>query len=193
MRYWLLIVLCLFYLSENAQVNIKGPWTGEVGASTNTGFERWSLNLRYISPRFRWSEEYIEDEDKHPELKGMRLMVEVIYTPPFKVFCMSFNVQYRLVKVGRFSGELYGGPKLFIVTGPDFTTPRTKIGQRSDIWYLNMGLLCQLDLGIVGPFVDFSGDRILTVGTEVNLRAIYKRPKGRYHLKTQPAKKSRDI
>jgi hypothetical protein len=47
---------------------------------------------------------------------------------------------------------------------------------------MNMGILLQLNLGTVSPFADIGGDRIITIGTEVNLHRIYKRPKGRYRL-----------
>ena len=170
-----------------SQIVVGKPWAIECGASSNNAFQRSSsLNLRYISPRFRWSDdELTEEEEKHPEkFKNTRLMIEVIYTPPFKVLCTGFNVQSRFLKYRRLSVELYGGVKFFFVPGPDFEAiPFLKAGRQ--IWYMNVGLLCQLNLGMIAPFADIGGDGIITVGTEVNLHAIYKKPKKRYKLHTR--------
>ena len=130
-----------------------------------------------------------EDEEKHPEkFKNTRLMIELIYAPPLKVLCTGFNVQSRLLKYKRLSLEVYGGMKFFFVPGPDFVTiPYLKGGR--ELWYMNLGLICQLDLGIIAPFADIGGDGILTVGTELNFHAIYKKPKKRYKLHTRTVEK----
>jgi hypothetical protein len=183
-------IYILFLVSTSyGQVKIEGPWTLELGASSNNAFQRsYCYNARYISPRFRWSEEYSEEAEKDPEkFKNMRLMLELIYNPPFKVLCTGFNAQYRMIRYKRLSIELYGGPKFFFVTSDQYLLPRSRAGNIGDIWYINMGLLCQLNLGYISPFVDFGGDRILTVGTEINFRKMYRKPKGRYKLRAKPA------
>lgn len=109
-------------------------------------------------------------------------MVELIYQPPFKVLCTSFNVQSRFVRYKKLSVELYGGMKFFFVPGPDFVTiPYLKAGK--ELWYVNIGLLLQLNLGMFSPFADIGGDGIMTVGTEFNYHKIYRKPKSRYNLK----------
>lgn len=172
-----------------SQVTVGKPWHVECGMSTNTFFsETPSINLRYISPKFIWSTNELTEEEvkEHPEYKNMRLVAEFIYTPPKEVIGAGFGIQYRLLRYKRFSLEVDGGIKFFFVPGPNFVN----LGPLKDgreIWYLNMGLLCQLDLGFILPFVDVGGDRILTVGTEFNLRAIYKKPKRRYTLHPRKA------
>ncbi len=47
---------------------------------------------------------------------------------------------------------------------------------------MHMGILCQLNLGIIAQFADIGGDKIFTIGAEFNLYAIYKKPKNRYKL-----------
>jgi hypothetical protein len=37
---------------------------------------------------------------------------------------------------------------------------------------------------MLSPFADIGYDGIFTVGTELNLRKIYRKPKGRYKLHT---------
>ncbi|MES2513800.1 MAG: hypothetical protein V4580_06620 [Bacteroidota bacterium] len=111
-------------------------------------------------------------------------MFELIYTPPFKVLCMGANIQYRFLKYKRLSCEVVGGMKFFFKTGPDFATIRP-LKKKKDVWYINFGLITQLDLGVVSPFADLGGDGILTVGTEVNLRAIHRKPKKRYKLQVK--------
>lgn len=164
-----------------------GPWTIELGASTINGFKNSaSINLRYISPRFKWSDyELTAEEEKKPEkFKNTRLMIELIYAPPVKVVCTGFNVQSRLLGSKRLTLDLYGGMKFFWVPGPDFVKiPYLKEGR--DLWYMNLGILLQLNLGIIAPFADIGGDGILTVGTEVNFHKIYRNPKRRYHLNTK--------
>ena len=109
-------------------------------------------------------------------------MLEIIYTPAFKVFCTGFNVQSRFLQYKRINLDLVGGVKFFIVPGPDFAAiPLLKSGR--NLWYMNLGLLCQLNLGIVAPFVEIGGDRILTMGTEVNFHRVYRKPKNRYRLR----------
>lgn len=166
-----------------SQVEIKGPWNIACGASSYNAFQRsYSYNIRYISPRFRWSEEYIEEEEKHPEkFRNTRLMFELIYTPPKKVICTGFNLQSRLLNYKRFSFEIVGGFKFFFVPGPDFINiPYLKAGR--EIWYATIGMLCQFDLGIILPFAEFGGDKIITIGSEFNFLKIYKKPKSRYQL-----------
>lgn len=173
-----------FSLALYGQVAIKGRWNLEAGLSTSNAFQKSSsFNLRYISPRFNWSEEELEgDEKKLDEFKNMRLMAELIYTPPFNVLCTGFNAQCRFMHYKRLSVEIYGGMKFFLITGPDFVVPNRGNSSRGDVWYLNLGLQCQVNLGIIAPFVDFGGDKILTIGTEVNFRSKYKKPKKRYNI-----------
>jgi len=101
MRSSFLLILCFAFLSTFAQVGIKGPWTIQVGASSNSGFAKGSssINLRYISPRFKWSEDYDPLEEKNPEpFKNMRILVELMYRPPLNVIALGLNAQYRLIK-----------------------------------------------------------------------------------------------
>lgn len=182
----LLIAFCNLWLSIFSQVVIKGPWTVEFGESSTSAFTKSpSYNLRYISPRFKWSDEWFEGEETNPErYKNMRLMLEVIYSPPLNVLCTGFNTQYRLAKYKKFSFELYGGLKFFWIQGREFKKiPYLKAGK--EIWYMNLGMLCQFNLGFISPFADFGGDRILTVGAEVNFQKIYRKPKRRYKLKAK--------
>jgi hypothetical protein len=183
MKWILLGIIFLLPLSLLCQVNIGKPWNVECGASSNTAFNQpGSFNLRYVSPRFKWSEDWTEEEDKHPEkYKNTRLMMELIYKPLFEVLSMGLNVQQRFVRAKRFSMELYGGLKFFFIPGPDFVTiPYLKGGKNA--WYLNVGLLCQLNLGMIAPFADIGGDGIITIGTELNLHYVYKKPQKRYKL-----------
>lgn len=184
MKFKLLILLWLISESIFSQVLITGPWTIECGASSNNVFKNSaSFNLRYISPRFKWSayELTAEEEKKSEKFKNTRLILELIYTPPLKVLCTGFNVQSRLLGSKRFTLDIYGGIKFFWVPGPDFVKiPYLKAGR--ELWYMNLGLILQLNLGIISPFVDFGGDGILTIGTEFNFHSIYKKTKSRYKL-----------
>ena len=84
--------------------------------------------------------------------------------------------------------DVYGGLKFFLVPGPDFGTI-SYLKARRGLWYMNMGLIFQLDLGIIKPFADIGGDKIFTVGTELNFKAIFKKTKKRYKLNARPAEK----
>ena len=169
-------------------MSIKGPWTIECGTSTNTFFKTpASLNIRYISPRFKWSDYELtaEEEKKSGKFKNTRLMIELIYSPPLKVLCAGFYVQSRLLGSKRLTMDIYGGMKFFLVPGPDFVRiPYLKGGR--ELWYMNLGLILQLYLGIISPFAAIGYDGILTIGTEVDLHKIYRNPKKRYklHLRT---------
>jgi hypothetical protein len=123
-----------------------------------------------------------EEDHKSEKFRNTRLMIELIYTPPIKVFCTAFNVQSRIVRYKKFSMEIYGGMKLFLKTGTEYTIPNTRGGRKGDAWYLNLGLLWQIDLGIIAPFADIGGDKIITVGTEVHFSKVYRKPKRRYKL-----------
>lgn len=109
-------------------------------------------------------------------------MFELIYTPPFKVLCTSLNVQYRFLNYKRLNLDIYGGYKFFFIPGPNFENiPHHRKGKK-DIGYINIGLICQFDLGIISPFIDMGVDSIITIGTQVNFGAIYRKPKKRYEL-----------
>lgn len=176
--------MCHLSLSLSSQAVIGRHWTIECGASSNNAFKSSSsLNLRCVSPRFKWSNyELTKEEEKHPdEFMNTRFMMELIYAPILKVLCTGFNVQSRLLKYKKLSMDVYGGMKFFIVPGPDFVTiPYLKSGK--ELWYMNMGLIFQLNLGVIAPFADVGGDKIITIGTEINLHSIYKKPKKRYKL-----------
>ena len=180
------LVLCHLALSQLSQVEVKGPWTFECGMTTISAFrEPSSINLRYISPRFKWSEDWNEDEEKYPDkYRNTRIMLELIYGPPKKLICTAFNVQTRLLGTRRFSLNMYGGIKFFILTSPEYKRiPFLKGGR--EIWYMTAGLIGQLNLGAIAPFIDLGGDGIITVGTEINFRKIYRKPKRRYNLNSK--------
>jgi len=182
MRSILLLLLCHLSATLFSQVEVKGRWTVAGGLSTTSFFsESSSINLRLLSPRFKWSEEWNgDDEEKHPErFQNMRLMVELIYRPPLNILCTGMNAQYRLLNSKRLTLEVYGGLKIFWVQQDQ---PRIAFLKKGEIYYLNMGLICQANFGVISPFIDLGGDHILTVGTEVNIRRFYKKPKGRYKL-----------
>jgi hypothetical protein len=185
MRSILFLTLCSSTLF--GQVSMKEPWTIECGASTNTFFKTpASLNIRYISPRFKWSDYELtaEEEKKSAKFKNTRLMMELIYSPPLKVLCTGFYVQYRLLGSKRLIMDIYGGMKVFWVAGPDFVSiPNLRAGRNPS--YMHLGLRLQLNLGIISPFADIGYDRILTVGTGVDFRKIYKKPKRRYKLRSR--------
>lgn len=138
-----------------------------------------------MSPRFKWSEEYHEDEEKNPgKYKNSRLMLELMYTPPFEVLSAALMVQNRLITYKRLTFEIYGAMKFFVIAGPfDSLKP---LREGTEIWYMSLGLLFQFNYQTFSPYLDIGGDGIITVGTEVNLHKIYRKPKRRYKLKAKP-------
>jgi hypothetical protein len=181
----LFIIVCQLPFTVFCQSTVPNQWRIQCGASSNTLYQTpASFNLRYISPRFKWSyDEPTEEELKDPERFGnARLMMELIYAPPLKVWCSSFNAQYRLMGRQRLTLEIYGGLKFFFIPGEDFANLRP-LRENNDIWYMNTGLILQLNLGFIAPFVDLGGDGIITAGTEFHFRNVYKKPKSRYKLK----------
>lgn len=185
MKPFFLLVLCCFSVSLFSQADIEGKWIMQYGASTNTLFTQTSsINLRCVSPRFRWSEDDLsEEEQKHPwKSKRSRLMLELIYRQPFKVFALGFNYQYRLLKYKKLSLEAYWGLKFFLKPGPDFVRIRYLKGGK-EIRYFNEGLVAQMHFGIFAPYVDIGVDGILTMGTEIYMHKIFRNPKKRYKLK----------
>lgn len=185
MKIHLLYILCGVTSSLFSQSSVNGPWKIECGASTSNPLTELScFNLRCVSPRFKWSHEdyFTEEEEKNPEkFKKARLMIELIYRPPIKVLCTGINVQYRLMNRKRLSLEVYGGYKFFFIPGPNFGDIPPLNGKK-DINYMNFGLICQINLGFISPFIDIGRDSIITVGAEFNFRGIYKNPKRRYNL-----------
>lgn len=162
---------------------MEGPWIFECGASSDNRYkERTILNFRYVSPRFRWSQsEWTEEEEKHPEdFKKARIMLEVLYAPPLNLLATSVNIQYRILKYKKLSVEAYGGIKFFFITPADFVVNPHVASKKNDAWYINPGLLCQLNLGLISPFADIGADGIYTIGTEIDLRGIHKKVKRKF-------------
>src|SRR5689334_3225684 len=113
------IILLHVCLPGFAQVEVKGKWNLQLGVSSNNGFTRESncINIRYVSPRFKWSEEWNLDEETQPDkYRNMRIMVELMYAPPFKVIYSSINAQYRLIRWKRFTTYVTGGLKVLFVS-----------------------------------------------------------------------------
>lgn len=191
MKHFFLLIICHLSLPLFCQETISGPWKLQYGASSNTGFiESYSFNLRCVSPRFKYSnEDWTEEMGKHPEkYKRARFMFELLYTPPLKVICSAVNLQYRLLKYKRLSVEIYGGVKFLFVAPRDFIkNPNLESVINKQGWYMNVGPLLQLDLGLILPFVDLGYDGLVTIGAEFNFHAIYKKPKKRYKLHARKA------
>jgi hypothetical protein len=186
----LLLVACHLPFILCCQGDVEGRWKMESGLSTSSRFNTYfSYNLRTVSPRFKWSNRDLsEEEEKHPEkFRKARFMFELIYKPPLNVFGMSCNVQYRLLKYKKLSLEAYAGLKFFIVPSPDFViksyySPTINKG----VWYINEGLILQFNLGVIAPFADIGYDGIFTLGAEFDFHKIYKNPKRRYKLHARP-------
>ena len=186
MKSIILSIICCLPLALFCQAVIDGKWKLECGVSTMSTFKKSSaLNLRYISPKFRWSDnDLTEEQEKHPEkYYRTRFMFELIYTPPIKNLCTAINVQHRILKYKIVSLEVYGGLKFFFIRGSDFAIKRSFVkGSSKGIWYINTGAILQINLGIIMPFADIGYDGIVTVGSEFNLHKIYRKPKSRYKL-----------
>lgn len=165
------------------QSSMEGPWIFECGASSNSRYKENSiLNFRYISPRFRWSQsDWTEEEEQHPEdFKKARIMWEVLYGPPLKTLATGINIQYQLWKYKRLRLEAFGGVKFFFLSPGDMIINPHVAGQGSNAWYINAGLLCQLDLGLAAPFADIGTDGIYMLGAEIDIRRIYKKVKRKF-------------
>jgi hypothetical protein len=174
------IILPLF-----SQVDVIGKWNIQGGASSNNAFSKGKpcVNIRYVSPRFKWSEDWnLDEETQADKYRNMRIMLELMCGPCLRTVCSSVNAQFRFIKCRRFTTYITGGVKMLFISGSDFNSPGTRRNGKDAGWYMNMGLLSQFDLGVVSPFIDIGGDRILTIGTEVKFQRIYKGPKRRYKL-----------
>lgn len=179
--------LCFFPLVLVGQNSFEAPWTFTYGASSNLFLLNFSsINIRYGSPDFRWyREDLSESEEKQlDKYKNMRLQAELIYQPPLKVMCMGFYLHYRFLNYKKLSMSAYIGPKLFFVPGPVFSEIKYLKGGK-EIWFVDMGLTCQLDFKTVIPFIDLGIDGIVTIGTACNFHSIYRTLKKRYHLRTR--------
>ena len=186
MKQTLLLLICHSPLTLLCQEVIQGPWKMQYGVSTNSNFKQSSaLNFRYLSPRFKsTNNDWTEEMEKHPEkYKNTCFMFELIYMPPIKVVCAGVNLQYRLLKRKRLSLDAYGGLK-FIIKAPPGYIPNVKLKRviEKSGWYVNIGAIFRLDLGIIAPFADISYDGLITAGAEFNFHAIYRKPKKRYNL-----------
>ena len=182
-------LILLFYflpLVLSGQNSFEGPWTLTYGASSDTLFRASpSINIQYTSPNFRWYEEGLSESEERrlDKYKNMQIVAELLYTPPLDALCMGFYLRYRFLKYKKLNIAAYGGPKFFFIPG-DFRDIKYLKGGKQ-MWFVDMGLNCQLNFKILSPFVDLGVDGILTVGTTCNFRSIYKSLKKRYHLRTR--------
>ena len=176
MKFPFIVILFHLPLLLHGQSALKEPWKIECGLSMNNALEPSSFNLRYLSPRFKWSHKDTEEEKEPEKFKNWCIMAELLYNPPFKVFGTSLNVRCQFIDYKRLRIEGYGGGKFFVVPGPNFKNIYPLKGKKYTR-YLNMGLLFQFKLGVLSPFADFGADSIITIGTELNLHAIYRKPK----------------
>ena len=106
MKSIILLAICYVPLKMFSQAVIEGKWKTAYGVSTMSAFKKSSaFNLRYISPRFRWSEDDLtEEQEKYPErYNKTRIMFEVIYSPPINKLCTGFNIQYRVIEYKKIS------------------------------------------------------------------------------------------
>jgi len=159
------------------------PWTFECGASSTNFFSTVaSINLRYISPPFKFSNEDLTEEEEEKKSKDFRFMLEVLYRPSLLVLGAAVKMQYCVIKRKGISLEAYMGPKFFFKPGPDFIEILHLKGGKN-MWYYNLGIILQAHLKVVSPFFDIGTDGIVTIGAEFDFHGIYKNPKRRYKLR----------
>ncbi len=139
MKIQILFVLNILPLAFFCQATIEGKWKLEHGVSTMSNFNKSSaFNLRYISPKFRWSDDDLtEEQEKHAELYNKtRIMFDLIYSPTITNFCVGMNVQYRIFKYKLLSLESSNGIKFFFIRGDNFAIKRPFIkGSSNGVWY----------------------------------------------------------
>lgn len=183
MKPYFLLTICHLPLVIFCQEPAKDPWTFECGITSNIFFSVTpSIDLRYISPSFKFSNDNLTEEEEEKKTKDFRLMLELLYGPPLRTLGAGIKIQYCLVNKKKISLEPYIGLKLFIVPGPDYIKmPRLKEGK--NMWYYNLGIILHAHLGVISPFLDIGTDGIATIGTELDFHAIYKNPKRRYKLR----------
>lgn len=165
-------------MSLDCQEAVEGRWHVACGVSSYNNYKgSYIPNLKFISPRFKWSnEEWTAEMEKQPDkYKRTRFMAELFYAPSFSG--MSLNVQYRLLSYGKLSLEAYGGLKFLFVTPRGYVINPYVARENKQGWYMNPGLLCQLDLGLVAPYADAGADGIVTVGAELDVQAFLKKMK----------------
>ncbi|MES2513799.1 MAG: hypothetical protein V4580_06615 [Bacteroidota bacterium] len=67
----MILIVFVWHTSSTlcSQVSIGRPWRAQLGVSTSSYFtESFAYNLRYISPKFNWSDDdLIEDNIKQAE------------------------------------------------------------------------------------------------------------------------------
>ena len=102
-----------------------------------------------------------------------------------KEYAVSGNIQYRILEYHRLSVQVTGGLKFFFLTSPNYGLVNSK-----QVYYLNIGLLSQLNLGWISPFMDIGIDRIYTIGAEVKFNEIFRNAKRRYKLNLQNSNKA---
>lgn len=170
------------------QETIQEPWKSGFGASPIIFLKTIpGINMRCISPSFKFSNENLKEEEEEKKTKDFRLAFELLYVPPSKILGTAIKMQYSVIKKEKISMEAYIGPKLFFIVGPDFIN--TKRFQKSkNRWYYSLGIILQAHLGVASPFFDIGKDGTVTIGTELNFHAIYKQPKRRYKLRQRELK-----
>jgi hypothetical protein len=89
----------------------------------------------------------------------------------------SFNLQHKIVEYKIWSLQATVGFKFFFLMNPE-----NGLINFNKMFYLNLGLLSQLDLGMFLPFVDIGFDQIYTIGTELKLHTLFRKEGRRYRL-----------
>jgi hypothetical protein len=146
------------------------------------------IDLRFISPRFELitDETYFTDErKKHPEkFKRARFSIDMLYGYRHRdhyyekasEYAIAGDFYYAILCTKRFCLDAIAGLKLDYVVDKDYGLINFK-----KLYYYDVGLSAQLDLGFISPFIDLRRN-FYTMGTEITLHPVYRKPKRRYKL-----------
>jgi hypothetical protein len=164
-------------------------WTPEFGYTQQLfGSTLKGYDARIISPRFKFETEddsWSEEEEKNPEeFKKGRFCVDAMYAGPhvdsnytkkITEFSITGDFLYRLLQIKRFSLDAMGGIRFYFITAPDYVLINFQ-----KMYYWDYGLLAQINLGFISPFVDVRRNGYYTAGAELTLHSVYRKPKKKY-------------
>ncbi len=165
-------------------------WTTAFGYTRSASSNLFNgIDLRFISSRFQIETEddyWTEEKEKNPEkFKKARMYFDFMYAPRHSLgdlndvseFSTNADILYSLLHGKHFSIDVIAGMRFYFQESKKYGLVNFK-----KVYYWDSGFSAQWNFGFIAPFIEIKRGLYYTIGTEIRLHSVYRKPKRKYKI-----------